>query len=142
MINQRKGKIEVGGLSIPFKITFEDFLETGISPHIVGSTDDEYKKITTKHDFCSRQLVITFIFDPSNYLYMLILGFWKGSEEPSWKNWSIERERSRKRYHDWFLFKELGFPPYQYSWGRVSSNLNMKTGFSTISILIQSEEAE
>ena len=142
MINQRKEKIEVDGVSIPFKISLIEFLESDINPYIEDITESDYTKVTTKHTLRSKILVMTFIFDPNKYLYMILLGFWNEDESLSWKGWSIERERRRKRYHDWFLFKELGFPPYHYCWGDVSSNLEMKTGISTISIIIKRGNAD
>jgi hypothetical protein len=55
-------------------------------------------------------------------------------ESTSWDDASEEKELERKRRHDEWLEGELGLPPYEYAWGRVTSLYQPKTGESVIVI--------
>ena len=46
--------------------------------------------------------------------------------------WTAELELRRKRLHDAWLGKELGEPPYQYSWGNIVSEFDQKACVSEI----------
>lgn len=46
--------------------------------------------------------------------------------------WSVEHELERKQVHDDWLRRELGEPPYRFSWGRVESNYDSKGCSSAI----------
>lgn len=49
-------------------------------------------------------------------------------------DWSVESEMRRKRLHDDWLRKELGVPPYRFSWGEIVSEFDAK-GVSSAIIL-------
>jgi|SRR5688572_6003612 len=46
--------------------------------------------------------------------------------------WTVENELARMEVHDQWLRKELGNPPYDYSWGQVVSDYDQKGCASTI----------
>ena len=46
--------------------------------------------------------------------------------------WTRELELERKALHDQWLRRELGKPPYRYSWGTVASELDEKGVVSEI----------
>jgi hypothetical protein len=46
--------------------------------------------------------------------------------------WTEPQELERKARHDEWLFKELGAPPYKYSWGSVVSDFDLKDRVSDI----------
>ena len=46
--------------------------------------------------------------------------------------WSKEREQQRQEMHDDWLRLELGAPPYRFSWGTIMSDIDVKTGDSSI----------
>ena len=46
--------------------------------------------------------------------------------------WTIATERERNAKHDAWLRTELGAPPYEYSWGSVSSEFDPKDPASEI----------
>jgi hypothetical protein len=50
-----------------------------------------------------------------------------------WSDWSEEGERKREVFHDDVLKKIFKrYPPYDFSWGRVSSSYDPKGGSSSI----------
>jgi hypothetical protein len=51
-----------------------------------------------------------------------------------WSDWSAERERARKLFHEHWLATELRVPPGTYPWGGISSDYDDKGGFSSIKI--------
>ncbi|MEJ7732135.1 MAG: hypothetical protein WKG00_23355 [Polyangiaceae bacterium] len=53
---------------------------------------------------------------------------------PSWDTWSEARELALKSRHDEWLKDELGPPPYEYAWGRLSSSYDPRSGGSSITI--------
>ena len=46
--------------------------------------------------------------------------------------WTIATERERKAKHDTWLRTALGAPPYEYAWGRVTSDFDPKDPASEI----------
>ena len=46
--------------------------------------------------------------------------------------WTTELELQRKALHDSWLAKELGKPPYQYTWGNIVSEFDQKACVSEI----------
>lgn len=46
--------------------------------------------------------------------------------------WTVENELARMEVHDKWLRKELGNPPYEYSWGQIVSDYDQKGCASTI----------
>lgn len=46
--------------------------------------------------------------------------------------WTVENELARMEVHDKWLRKELGKPPYEYSWGQIVSDYDQKGCASTI----------
>lgn len=52
----------------------------------------------------------------------------------SWNNWSESEEQSKKDEHDKWLLRNIGEPPYNYSWGEISSNYDPRSGSSMITI--------
>lgn len=47
-------------------------------------------------------------------------------------DWSVDSEMRRKHLHEEWLLKELGNPPYRFSWGRVVSDFDAKGVSSAI----------
>ena len=50
----------------------------------------------------------------------------------SWNDWSEEKERERKRFHDQWLADTIGIADALYPWGQLSSNYDVKSGCSDI----------
>lgn len=50
-------------------------------------------------------------------------------------DWSVESEMRRKSLHDDWLQKELGEPPYRFSWGEIVSEFDAK-GVSSAIIVV------
>lgn len=49
--------------------------------------------------------------------------------------WTPQREQQRKAKHDAWLRVELGKPPYKYNWGKVVSDIDVKTGDSSVLVI-------
>ncbi len=58
---------------------------------------------------------------------------WPGSPQ-SWAEWSLASELDKKAKNDTLLDKTLGLPPYAFSWGKVESSYDQKSGGSGIHI--------
>lgn len=56
---------------------------------------------------------------------------WPGSPQ-SWAEWSLESELDKKEKNDALLGQTLGPPPYAFSWGKVESSYDQKSGGSSI----------
>lgn len=54
------------------------------------------------------------------------------NERQSWADWSREKEQDRKVQHDVLLTNDLGTPPYNFSWGKVLSVFDERSGGSSI----------
>jgi hypothetical protein len=52
----------------------------------------------------------------------------------SWGSWSNETEHQDKLRHDAAIAEELGTPPYEFAWGSVASDIDTKTGDSSITV--------
>jgi hypothetical protein len=50
----------------------------------------------------------------------------------SWNDWSHREEAERKASHDAWLDGMLGPPPYVYSWGNITSDVDPAGGYSCI----------
>ncbi|AUX41231.1 hypothetical protein SOCE26_026410 [Sorangium cellulosum] len=50
----------------------------------------------------------------------------------SWNDWSEKEEAERKASHDAWLESILGAPPYDYAWGRITSEYDLRGGYSSI----------
>ncbi len=46
--------------------------------------------------------------------------------------WSVESEIRRKEFHDEWLLKKLGEPPYRFHWGEIVSEYDPKGASSAI----------
>lgn len=66
------------------------------------------------------------LFSAEFYANTLAQGF-------SWRDWTVAKERERKRYHDRLLCRWLGSKK-RFPWGKVWSNDDKKGGFSTFGI--------
>lgn len=78
--------------------------------------------------------------------FLLRLFFEKGSEElkycqivvqdidivPSWKDWNMTEQLKIKENNDMWLRKDVGKPPYIFSWGELKSVYNAREASSYI----------
>ncbi len=58
----------------------------------------------------------------------------------TWKNWSEEREKKILKYYEDWLEAEIGKIKH-YSWGRISSQFDKKSGSSSITINYSEQKA-
>ncbi|WP_437638501.1 hypothetical protein [Sorangium sp. So ce854] len=49
-----------------------------------------------------------------------------------WNDWSEKEEAERKASHDAWLESILGAPPYEYPWGKITSEHDPRGGYSSI----------
>ncbi|AUX21526.1 hypothetical protein SOCEGT47_020120 [Sorangium cellulosum] len=59
----------------------------------------------------------------------------------SWNDWSEREEAERKASHDAWLASMLGAPPYEYPWGKISSEHDPQGGYSSIVVRFGEGEA-
>ena len=75
--------------------------------------------------------VIT-VFFRKKRIFMVILYPHINQEDRGWSTWTKEKEQRKKKLNDTLLEKYCGLPPYIYSWGRIASVYDSKSGSSDI----------
>ncbi len=137
IIYKENGKLQFeSGITITNKLTKEEFLQSIPPDKIIIRNDSHYSRFTLlpqkiEDDFF--QTVVTF--NPSNIIYSISICILDSKSEPKWENWSEKQEIQRKLKHDSWLARFLGNPPYNFSWGEISSNYDPRTASSSITIL-------
>ena len=128
-------------------LIFDDFM---IRPHMLVR---ELLNVVRSQDIlsCDKGAYTNILLKPqksANNFFTLRLFFEKKSEElefcqmvvqddnivPSWEGWSMEKELQKKEYNDIWLIKDVGYPPYIFSWGKLQSVYNAKEASSYIMI--------
>ena len=137
MIDKKDGSVIPPGTKwcISPSLSRSDFLA---SPMAEGAS------ICIKNEpWCSWDLCQAVVPDGRWYLRLFFYGeklttvelsFADANEERSWSDWSKEKELARKRRHDQVLSQTLETQPYLFSWGRVNSNFDERSGSSSIVI--------
>lgn len=78
-------------------------------------------------EYCS----VSLIFRPTKLIDNVIFSF-TGNVIYQWENWSENEMLKLKKKNDRFLRKQLGSPPYIFSWGEIASVFDMRSGSAHI----------
>jgi hypothetical protein len=88
-----------------------------------GSAAQRISKVSNQYQLCARLGNATFcalvLLFNQNVLEEIVMGF--SEREITWADWSMEQEKQRKQMHDELLREQLNSPPYDFSWGTVTS---------------------
>jgi len=77
---------------------------------------------------------VTIYFLPNDFVSSINFSFLLDGKYANWEEWSEETEMIRKKVNDRWLRECLGNPPYEYSWGGISSEYEPRSGSSSIMI--------
>lgn len=67
-------------------------------------------------------------------LFHFILSIQWNDTIPQWENWSEAQQLQNKKDNDNWLQKEIGSPPYEFSWGCIRSVYDQREGSSYVAV--------
>lgn len=135
MISKLTGEIYIGNVKIDSEFRKDDFLISSLCSQVVRQDNDIYSRYALIPQKMGEYLfAIALIFDPDGRLAFISLSILFDEKLPDWKNWSQDEQLHKKKVHDEWLKKHLGFPPYDYRWGSVSSQYDPRSATSTVTI--------
>lgn len=126
-ISTDNGSITFASGAITRDIVGSSFLKTPIG--IGAETIKEVDPSTTYRIFPESGVIASVRFRTGVLEMVSILFEMAGDSED---NWTRDRELVRKAVHDQWLLKELGLPPYRFSWGDIESLFDEKACVSEI----------
>lgn len=131
------GKIVINGdFIIGPDLTKKDFLLSALFRDVLKQDDYEYTQYYLKPQIIDgKPFVIRLIFDSSGKLNTLSISFCFEEKNPSWEQWTQEKEYELKKIHDDLLKVWFGKSPYKFSWGTVSSVYDPRSASSYITII-------
>ena len=133
MIDKQNGGISIvkNNFLIHCELTKNDFINSTLFCEATEQEVNSYTHYVLKpKDIANTIFGINLIFAPNGRILYVFLGVFE-TDNP-WSHWSESNELRRKALHDMWLEENLGNPPYDYSWGTVSSTYNPRAGSSTI----------
>lgn len=133
MIDKLNGGINIteNKFVINCKLTKSDFISSILFDEATSKEVNSYTHYYLKpKNIENVKFQINLIFNPNGKILNVFLGIYE-TDNP-WENWSGSHELKRKELHDKWLEENLGNPPYDYSWGTVSSTYDPRSGSSTI----------
>lgn len=129
-------KITNENLIVSNKMTRKDFLNSDIYNEAVKEEINSYMHYHLKpQNIIDDKFFITLIFKPEGNIYMMKLRMQVGESLPSWLNWSEDNELELQKAHDKWLKSNFGDPPYNNSWGTISSIYDPRSGSSSITFV-------
>ncbi len=135
LIEKSSGGIKITNKNfmISNKITQKDFTSSDLYNEVFKQESNAYTHYNLKpQNIGNDKFLITLIFNPEGNIFMMNLRMQFGESLPSWSNWSEDQELKIKKEHDIWLKSNFGNPPYNYSWGIISSNYEPRSGSSSI----------
>jgi len=76
-------------------------------------------------------------FDNKNVIESVLMSANESGDVKTWENWNEEKELKNKKNNDVWLMSNMGKPPYNYTWGNIISDYDMRSGSSLIVIRYQ-----
>lgn len=137
MINIQNGNIDIDNINftIKQKLTKDEFISSNLFADVLNNDEYGYTRYYIKPQIiCGEKFAISLIFNPDGFLYMANIGIQSDDVISSWENWSESREMQKKEFHDKWLEKNIGQPPYSYTWGLMASSYDPRSGSSSINI--------
>lgn len=139
MLNLSAGIIEIAKLEINPKTSKDLFLSSILKDKViekrdVSKGDGVYSRYELGRQKIDNDIFYVSLFFDNEKIEILSISLVIDDDTPSWSTWSEEREILRKELNNKWLYKYLGYPPYKYDWGEISSYYDSKGGFSYITI--------
>jgi hypothetical protein len=134
MIHRESGDVEFGaGVLIGPSFTEGQFLSSPLArmSKALSHTPPWTRYRTARQRISARTFRVTLHFHTGKLVAIEL--FEVGAESKAfWNDWSDREEEERKASHDAWLESILGAPPYVYPWGEVSSEFDLRGGYSSI----------
>jgi hypothetical protein len=134
MIHRETGEIEFGtGLRVGPSYSEAQFLSSPLArmSKALSQTQPWSGYRTARQRIHDRTFRVTLYFHTGKLAAVEL--FEVGAESKAfWNDWSSREEEERKASHDAWLQILLGAPPYEYPWGKVTSEFDPRGGYSSI----------
>ena len=116
-------------------LTKKEFEESNLYKEVIRCDEYGYTRYILNPQLIDNDyFAIGLIFNPDNMIEFISINIVYNDNSSRRANWSEERELRRKKEHDKWLLKNIGDPPYEYSWGGISSDYDPRSGSSSITI--------
>ena len=135
MIDKNIGSIKIGNVDgqIYSGLTKNEFINSNMYNEVFNQDNNTYTNYYLKpQNIGDCKFSIVVIFDPNNRIFMVKLRMLIDEKIPSWSDWTEENELDMKKRHDKWLEDNIGNPPYNYSWGKISSSYDPRSVSSVI----------
>lgn len=138
MIDTKKGAIFIPeyDLSINKHFLHEHFRDSKLYnyaiPIIMNPPFRSYR-IKYPTEVMNEQFIVSLYFNNQN-LWMMNMRLNTSEGSKDWDSWSKDEEEQIHRLHNQLLHKMIGLPPYIYSWGKITSDFDMRVGSAVITI--------
>lgn len=135
LIDKSNGGIKIANKDflINSKLTQKEFLDSIMYNEVLSQDNNSYTNYNLHpQSIGNSKFMITLIFNPNGKIFMARLRMQIGENLPSWSNWSENGEHEMKEQHDNWLESNIGNPPYNYSWGTISSSYDPRSASSSI----------
>lgn len=110
-----------------------DFIESDLYSDVLNEDVDDYSNYYLRPQLIGEnKFIVRLYFGLNNNICLVNMSITKDGNIPTWDNWSEQDQLVKKGEHDQWLQKNIGKPPYQYSWGEISSTYDPRSGSSTI----------
>lgn len=137
MINLLNGEIFLNDSNFVIKkgLKKSEFEESNLRSEVISHQEYGYSIFFIKPQLIDDdKFVLVLYFNRSGIIAFVKLSLSNNGVIPTWDNWSRDKELEKKDEHDKWLERKIGKPPYKYFWGEISSNYDMRSGSSMITI--------
>lgn len=139
VIDRNTGSIRIAGYRqrIRHKMTLDEFLASPLAAAAHADRSRRRHKRFHFRDVClNRTMFHLSVLFTDGVISCVNLCCSDNRYGKSWEDWSEQKERARKAFHDRWLRENLGPKPLStaYSWGRVTSCYDARSGGSSITI--------
>ncbi len=137
MIDIKSGNLSLNGNSFIMKkgLTKDEFMKSNLINDVLSQETYAFTNYYLKPQLIgSDMFIVVLYFNQNDIIDFINISLSGDGNVPTWNDWSESKELKRKESHDKWLEKNIGKPPYKYSWGEISSNYDPRSGSSMITI--------
>lgn len=118
-------------------LQWDHFVQSDLYQDVVSTDNYGYTAVLLKlQSLINALFAVELIFAPHGSIWSITLSLAQDGKVPTWENWSEQAQLAKKRDHDHWLEVVLGNkPPCDYTWGKIFSEYDPRSGSSTITIM-------
>lgn len=136
MINKITGEITIKNITVGPKFKQKDLRHSKLNDDVISKDEDIYTNYYLKLQKIGEHLfVVRILFDRNENLSEVLLSISLDGKIPSWEDWSEESQLLKKEKNDEWLHQTIGYPPYEFDWGKITSVYDFLSGSSYIKVL-------